>query len=39
MELILHIPDEIASRIGGSGDLSRRALEVILAEVQVGPSE
>src|SRR5580692_584154 len=34
MELTVHIPDDIAERLGGSvnGDLSRRALEALLAE-------
>jgi hypothetical protein len=34
MELTVHIPDDIAARLGeaGNGDLSRRALEAWLAE-------
>jgi hypothetical protein len=33
MELTVHIPDDIASKLGASaGDLSRRALEAFLAE-------
>jgi hypothetical protein len=34
MEFTVHIPDDIAERLGGSvnGDLSRRALEALLAE-------
>lgn len=34
MELTVHIPDDIAERLGDSvnGDLSRRALEALLAE-------
>ena len=33
MNLTVHIPDEIAGRLGASGgDLSRRALEALLAE-------
>ena len=34
MELTVHIPDDIAGRLGGGlrGDLSRRALEALIAE-------
>ena len=34
MELTLHIPDDIAERLGGAADgsLSRRALEALIAE-------
>ena len=34
MELTVHIPDDIAERLGAAvnGDLSRRALEALLAE-------
>jgi hypothetical protein len=34
MELTVHIPDDIAARLGdaGNGDLSRRALDALLAE-------
>jgi hypothetical protein len=34
MELTVHIPDDIAQRLGDAGnrDLSRRALEALLAE-------
>ena len=34
MELTVHIPDDIAERLGGGGNdtLSRRALEALLAE-------
>ena len=33
MNLTVHIPDEIAGRLSaGGGDLSRRALEALLAE-------
>ena len=34
MELTVHIPDDIAERLGdgGNDDLSRRALEALLAE-------
>jgi hypothetical protein len=34
MELTVHIPDDIAERLGGAGDgdLSHRALEALLAE-------
>jgi hypothetical protein len=34
MELSVHVPDDIAERLGASvsGDLSRRALEALLAE-------
>jgi hypothetical protein len=34
MELTLHLPDDIADRLGaaGNGDLSRRALEALIAE-------
>jgi len=33
MEVMLEIPDDIAARLGGAGDdLSRRALEALIAE-------
>jgi hypothetical protein len=32
VELTVHIPDEIADRLSASGDLSRRALEALVAE-------
>ena len=36
MELTVHIPDEIASRMSGSGDLSRGALEALALEEYSG---
>jgi len=32
MEVILHIPDDIAKRLAARGDVSRRALEAIALE-------
>jgi hypothetical protein len=32
MEVTVHIPDDLASRMTGGGDLSRRALEALVAE-------
>ena len=32
MELTVQIPDDLAGRMGASGDLSRRALEALAAE-------
>ncbi len=32
MELTVRIPDDLACRMGASGDLSRRALEALAAE-------
>jgi hypothetical protein len=32
MELTLHLPDDIADRLGADCDLSRRALEALIAE-------
>ena len=32
MNVIVHIPDDVARRLSASGDLSRRALEAFLAE-------
>jgi hypothetical protein len=37
MDIILHIPDELARLIGTTGDIERRALEALtLAEYQAG---
>jgi hypothetical protein len=30
--LVLHIPDDIAERLGADGDIERRALEAVAAE-------
>jgi hypothetical protein len=32
MNLVLHIPDDIAERLGADGDIERRALEAVAAE-------
>jgi hypothetical protein len=32
MEIILHIPDELAARLATTGDLERRALEALALE-------
>jgi len=32
MDVTVQIPDDLAGRMGGSGDLSRRALEALAAE-------
>jgi Uncharacterised protein family (UPF0175) len=32
MEVTVHIPDDLASRMTGGGDLSQRALEALVAE-------
>jgi hypothetical protein len=32
MEVTVHIPDDLARRMTGDGDLSRRALEALVAE-------
>jgi len=32
MDVTLHIPDDLASRMSGGGDLPRRALEALAAE-------
>lgn len=32
MDVTVHIPDDLAARLGGSGDLSRRALEALAVE-------
>lgn len=37
MDLTVHIPDDLAARLGASADLSRRALEALgLAEYRAG---
>ena len=32
MDVTLHIPDDLVARLGGGGDLSRRALEALAFE-------